>query len=703
MKLSIFFISVLFVSVFCFADGVDLIINGDFESTLDSTWSIVLADDASATIDIYAEVPSWTTDTKYRLGIYVTAVSSDPEFTDIYALNNNASSYSAGDSCYLTYYARTEVGGQEIQPMLVSYDAEEGELTTVIFETRTLESSNNGMKTVSAIVENSGTYQFAIACGKATGTYVIDNVIMYYYDQSELATALTEAEDAYATCIISPSYGYSEEAYNTLKEVCEDAEDFLTETGVTEEETDSVLSLLDTALAAFEDSYTDETVLTMYSGYEFTGTEQEYKCGYYNGTLGDFEDMAVSFKLEKGYMATFAQDVDGQGFSKVYIAQDGALAINLPEELQQSISFLRVSPWFSVGKKGSLGKIDWSFEENLNAEWYYNWGLGIPYQTSGYSTPDVQYVPMSWSKGDYWTSSEKMEYIGENMALNNHLAFNEPDNSDQSNLTVTEALESYPDLLASGLRIGAPGVENVEYSAANDSFNTDAWIVAFMDSCVARGYRVDFIPVHDYIRRSSTAQYIERFQAVYERYGVPIWVTEYNYGNPNIGSADLDVETGYAKISAMTNAFDTCSFIERYNWYFFFDSSTGIGAYDSAGDLNITGQYYRDLESSTPSYTQEEYEDGPYIVTGITESLATESGINVYPNPVTGNVLNISYLDEALAEEAIVRLYDVSGKEVLVQGASPTQVNVTALENGLYLLKIESKSGDRFKKIVISK
>jgi hypothetical protein len=157
-----------------------------------------------------------------------------------------------------------------------------------------------------------------------------------------------------------------------------------------------------------------------------------------------------------------------------------------------------------------------------------------------------------------------------------------------------------------------------------------------VDLCVASGCRVDFIPVYDDTLRS-TAQYIERFQAVYERYCVPIWVTGYNYGNSNIGSADLDVETGYAKILAMTNAFDTCSFIERYNWYFFFESSWGIGVYDSTGNLNITGQFYFDLESSASSYTQKGYEDGPYLevdfLAQIT-SLASEVSVNVYPNPV---------------------------------------------------------------------
>ena len=698
MRRCILFISALMVSIFSFADDVNVIVNGGFETTLDSTWSVVVSGDAHATIDVFEEVPGWTTEAKRRLGIYVTAINGTPAFTDVYAVNNNPLTYAAGDSCYLEYYARTEVGGQQLRPMLISTDAVEGELTTLVFETRTLESANNGMKIVSASVSHPGTYQFAFACGTATGNYIIDNVILYRY--SLLASAVSDAQEAYETAVISPLYGYSMDDYVSLKTLCDETNDFIADNEITKSVSDSIIILLESAVATFEASFIDEVVLKAYSEYGFTGDEFGVRCGYYNGDLDTLDNKMVSFKLEKGYMATFAQDVDGLGVSKVYIAQDAALELNLPAELQRSISFIRVSPWFSVGKKGSVGKKSWSDPENYNAEWYYNWGMGVPDQNSGFSTPEVQYVPMSWSKGDFWTGSEPVERVGKNMALNHHLAFNEPDNEGQSNLTVEAALEAYPKLLASGLRLGSPGVENVQYNPSSDSWADDGWIKQFMDSCVARGYRVDFIAAHDYIRRS-TSQFIERFQVLHERYDIPVWVTEYNYGNPSIGSADLTEEIGYKNVTAMTLALEEADFIERYNWYYFFSGSTGYGGMMN-DTLTSLGKFYRDLESPAPSYMQDVYEDGPYIpFTGFNASESIGS-FDVYPNPTDGNSINLKY-SASLATKATVSLIDISGKEVFTQDNSPQQIDVSSLQNGVYLLKVSNIVGVFTEKLLINK
>jgi hypothetical protein len=396
---------------------------------------------------------------------------------------------------------------------------------------------------------------------------------------------------------------YSQSSIDAFQSVIDAAYLVMSDCAAKATEIEEALLNLETAKINFESEMINDPILKLYSGYNFSGMEYDIYCGYYNGDLDEYEDWAVSFKLEQGYMATFAEDINGLGYSKVYIAQDKNLEINLPADLQNSISFIRVSPWFPVGKKGSLGNVKWSTHDNYNTTWYYDWGLGLTNKSS-----EAQFVPMAWSTGDNWTSIEKMEEVGKNMFRNHIMAFNEPDNSGQSNLTVEQALNTYPKLLASGLRIGAPGVENVQYNVTKDSFNDVAWIQQFMDSCVVRGYRVDFIPAHDYVRRSKS-NFIERFKGLHDRYNLPIWVTEYNYGNPNMGSENLPVEQGYTNIKGLTEALEEADFVERYNWYNFFGATSGIGGITD-GELNITGQFYRNLESSGPSYTQEEHIQG---------------------------------------------------------------------------------------------
>ncbi|KGL58895.1 glycosyl hydrolase [Polaribacter sp. Hel1_85] len=439
-----------------------------------------------------------------------------------------------------------------------------------------------------------------------SGQFYFDNISLFNVEENrlQLTSDVSLAEDLLSSASIGTIYNqYPQSEADAFQLVVDTANTVLSNCNASSTSIDSTIAQLQTAEETFEASRVNDPVLKMYNGSDLIGDEYQVYCGYYNGGLGAYEDWAVSFTLEKGYMATFAQDINGLGVSKIYIAQDDDLQINLPNDLQNSISFIRVSPWYSVGKKGALGNdVKWTEPEYYNTTWHYNWGLGLDKE----KTEDLQFVPMAWSKADSWTSLQNMESAGENMNFNNLLAFNEPDNSDQSNLTVAEALEAYPKLLASGLRIGAPGVENIQYSSTNDSFNDGAWIQEFMDSCVVRGYRVDFIPAHDYIRRSKSS-FIERFQALHDRYNLPVWVTEYNYGNPNMGSADLTVEQGYSNIKGLTEALEEADFIERYNWYYFFGSSTGIGGITD-GELNITGEFYRDLVSQNPSYTQDVYE-----------------------------------------------------------------------------------------------
>ncbi|WP_434036409.1 glycosyl hydrolase [Formosa sp. 4Alg 33] len=338
-----------------------------------------------------------------------------------------------------------------------------------------------------------------------------------------------------------------------------------------------------------KDRNAKDAVLMIYSKKDFSGEVREVSCGYYNGDLGVYDDWGMSFKLEKGYMATFAQDVNGLGISKVYIAQDHDVAINMPPEFQNSISFIRVSPWFSANKKGASGK-GLQITNSLNPSWFYNWG------SVGESTADRQFVPMTWSG---IPSLSKVEELGRNMGYNNYLAFNEPDGPDQANMTVEEALEGYKNMLASGLRLGAPAVTHENRGIA--------WLDEFMARCKALNYRVDFIPIHHYVRRTTEGFKTWIEEKVYNKHKLPIWVTEYNYGNANYSALITD-EVTLEKLKSINNMLDTTSYIERYSAFYFQPNKGQLTFFSQRSPLilNDTGKYYRDHETPT-GYIQEEY------------------------------------------------------------------------------------------------
>ncbi|SDS58796.1 Por secretion system C-terminal sorting domain-containing protein [Polaribacter sp. KT25b] len=568
----------------------------------------------------------------------------------------------------------------------------------VDFDNQTVDFYNDGVLTLENIPFLEATTNFAKVDAKLlymysnSGTAFLDNLTIVEANESRIAlsNAIDSSQNTINAAIVGDKYSqYPQSAVDNFQLAIDNANVVLANCDATSSVMDAAISDLQTAQNIFATTSVNDPVLKMYSGYDFTGDVNEVYCGYYNGGLGAYEDWGVSFTLEKGYMATFAQDVNGLGFSKIYIAQDDDLEINLPVDLQSSISFIRVSPWYPVGKKGSLGgDIKWSSADNYNTTWHYSWGL------TDQKSEGVQFVPMSWSKGDNWTSIENMEKVGQNMSFNHLLAFNEPDNKDQSNLTVEQALDAYPKLLASGLRLGAPGVENVQYSATSDSFNESSWIKEFMDGCVERGYRVDFIPAHDYVRRSKST-FLERFKALHDRYDLPVWVTEYNYGNPNMGSAPLTVEQGYNNIKGLTEVLENADFIERYNWYYFFGADSGIGGITD-GELNITGQFYRDLDSQNPSYIQEEYEQGAQL--SVNDALI-KSKVLMFPTVITEGVFNLRYSEEI--KDSTIHIYSTVGQLVKKIVGLKSEIDVRTLSSGLYIVKIESHLGNFTKKIII--
>ena len=73
--------------------------------------------------------------------------------------------------------------------------------------------------------------------------------------------------------------------------------------------------------------------------------------------------------------------------------------------------------------------------------------------------------------------------------------------------------------------------------------------------------------------------------------------------------------------------------------------------------------------------------------------------IKIYPNPVKGNLLNIE------AKEATrFEIYDILGKKILEGNVTPTnnQVNVSKLNKGVFILKLETPNGSISKKLIKS-
>ena len=162
-----------------------------------------------------------------------------------------------------------------------------------------------------------------------------------------------------------------------------------------------------------------------------------------------------------------------------------------------------------------------------------------------------------------------------------------------------------------------------------------------------------------------------------------------------MGSANLTIEQGYSNIKGLTEVLEDADFIERYNWYYFFGADSGIGGITD-GELNITGQFYRDFESQNPSYTQEEYEQGAQL--SVNDELI-KSKVLMFPTVITEGVFNLRYSEEI--KDSSIHIYSTVGQLVKTIVGLKSEIDVKTLSSGLYIVKIESHLGNFTKKIII--
>jgi hypothetical protein len=89
----------------------------------------------------------------------------------------------------------------------------------------------------------------------------------------------------------------------------------------------------------------------------------------------------------------------------------------------------------------------------------------------------------------------------------------------------------------------------------------------------------------------------------------------------------------------------------------------------------------------------------PTTIVGVDDNNIIATGVLVYPNPTTGEIL----IESSLSDELSVRLYNLMGQEYNVKSLQPfsnSSINMASLPNGLYLLEI---SGSRSKSKAIKR
>lgn len=107
----------------------------------------------------------------------------------------------------------------------------------------------------------------------------------------------------------------------------------------------------------------------------------------------------------------------------------------------------------------------------------------------------------------------------------------------------------------------------------------------------------------------------------------------------------------------------------------------------------------QDDANNTPSITIDELRIG----TAVSDILSTKSfneisGLKMFPNPLSGNVLNVTSNSSA---DKTIAVYDVLGKNVLNAKVTNETVNVSGLNSGVYIVKITEEGKTATRKLVV--
>lgn len=225
---------------------------------------------------------------------------------------------------------------------------------------------------------------------------------------------------------------------------------------------------------------------------------------------------------------------------------------------------------------------------DVKVSWYYTWQ---PHTMQIQRPHGVEFVPMIWS--ETFVKSRELELAKESGSV--LLGFNEPDRADQANMTVEEALSLWPQLMATGLRLGSP-------APADNPSLPESWLERFINGARERDYRVDFLAVHWYGDNFAVEEAVNTLndflEAVHHKFKLPIWLTEYSlirWSDPP-GYPSWEEQAEFAAKSV--EMLERLPFVERYAWYslppwWTNDSSETTALYYQNGEPTPVGIAYR--------------------------------------------------------------------------------------------------------------
>lgn len=237
----------------------------------------------------------------------------------------------------------------------------------------------------------------------------------------------------------------------------------------------------------------------------------------------------------------------------------------------------------------------WQNVNNLNVGWYYTWGTFIPDTEQGNAPAESEFVPMLWDGSSVTDANiAKLNALYQQGKIQYVLGFNEPDLKEEANMTVETALDKW-EYLCNNLD---PDIKLVSPVTSYPSLKESNWMIRFMNGVQARNLRIDYIAIHIY-QPTMTALFTNPVQAVYEKWGKKVWITEFGVRDENTGGAPSNNKYTREQILSFMQTLlpelESMEAVARYAWFNASPTMPGLwpcGLIDANGGLTIAGEYY---------------------------------------------------------------------------------------------------------------
>ncbi|CAN0332374.1 unnamed protein product, partial [Ectocarpus sp. 4 AP-2014] len=217
-------------------------------------------------------------------------------------------------------------------------------------------------------------------------------------------------------------------------------------------------------------------------------------------------------------------------------------------------------------------------ENAMNVDWAYNWSIEPNHDVN---EANFEFVPMIWSAntGGIQGQINRVLDLENNYGfqVDHVLGFNEPERTNQANMSVTQAINVW-DIMTDSF--SGTGIELVSPAVSGASGLN--WLEEFMDEVDLRNtdsdanndLQVDAVAYHWYGGTNSASgaanNLINNVDNLYNDYGRPVWITEFAgvdfSGNKT--AAELQ-QFNEEFLEIVIPAFEARSYVERYAWWQF--------------------------------------------------------------------------------------------------------------------------------------